>query len=168
MNRLIGVVYVFTNAGLRGGRKIGRTVKGADKRAVQVTREYGTVHPFRVESKHVVGDPNLVEALAHHILRRKRVKNTEIFMVTAPEAKAAIKKAAAMAVNGSRWQRLWLSLTLPKPVQGNGHSKLRQPWGLLFAFAVIAVLVWLATSKPKLPEWLPDQVYRAGVLFEKI
>jgi T5orf172 domain len=169
MRETMGVVYVMTNPALPGGRKVGRTVKGADRRAVQVTREYGTTDRFVVESKHVVHNPNLVEALAHHKLRHRRVRNTEIFMVNAAEAKSAIKNAAAMALHRSLWQKVWLFLTLPRPIPRSGNSRSRpQAWGLLVALVLTAGLLWIAQAKPPLPVWLPDQLYRAAALVERI
>ncbi len=64
---LIGFVYVFSNPGL-SAYKVGMTTRALRLRADELQREYGTVYPFEIASRHAVDDPAAVEALAHRIL----------------------------------------------------------------------------------------------------
>jgi hypothetical protein len=56
-----GWVYVLTNPCLPGLVKIGQTGNTAERRAVQVTQEYGVPVPFGVASRHATPDREAVE-----------------------------------------------------------------------------------------------------------
>ena len=66
---LPGFVYVFSNPGLTA-YKVGMSTRPLYLSRDELQRQYGTVYPFEIESRHAVDDPAAVEAMAHRILGR--------------------------------------------------------------------------------------------------
>ena len=65
---------MFRNPGLTA-YKVGMTTRALRLRADELQREYGTVYPFEIASRHAVDDPAAVKALTHRLLDRYRARN---------------------------------------------------------------------------------------------
>ena len=101
-----GFVYVFSNAGL-SALKVGMATRALYLRADGLTREYGTLCPFKIASRHAVDDPATVEALAHRVLDRYRVPRSELFACDLATCQSAIMAAAGNALGRPWWVRWW-------------------------------------------------------------
>ena len=112
-----GFVYVFRNPGLTA-YKVGMTTRALRLRADELQREYGTVYPFEIASRHAVDDPAAVEALAHRILARYRVPRSELFACDLAACHRAVKAAAVLVLDRPWWLRCWHWVTLPRPAVG--------------------------------------------------
>lgn len=163
-----GFVYVFGNRGLTA-YKVGMTTRALYIRAGELQREYGTVLPFEIASRHAVTDPAAVEALAHRILARHRVPRSELFACDLETCSRAIHAAAVLVLNRPRWLRVWHWITLPRPQAPRRYYpgpryRRDDPTGFLILLAVIGIVFVLAILKPDLPPWLPPSVLRAAAL----
>ena len=159
-----GVVDVFSNPGL-SARKVGTTTRALYLRADEPTREYGTLHPFKIASRHAVDDPATVEAPAHRILDRYRVPRSELFARDLATGQSAIMAAAGNALRRS-WWILWCH---PPPVAYRRPWRYRRTSGagsILFLLAVADFAALLVHFQPSLPAWFPGSVIRATYLLE--
>lgn len=68
----IGSLYVLENSGMEGCLKIGKTVKPAEIRAAEVTKEFEAVHPFRVSFVQRFRNYSLAEDYVHTCLVQHR------------------------------------------------------------------------------------------------
>jgi hypothetical protein len=116
-----GFVYVFSNPGL-SAFKVGMTTRALRLRADELQREYGTVYPFEIASRHAVDDPAAVEALAHRILARYRVPRSELFACDLGTCSHAVKAAAVLVLERPWWLRCWHWLT-DRGRTGRGQPK---------------------------------------------
>jgi hypothetical protein len=165
-----GFVYVFSNPGL-SAFKVGMTTRALYLRASELTREYGTVYPFEIASRHAVDDPAAVEAMAHRILARYRVPRSELFSCSQAECVRAVKAAAVLVLARPWWLRCWHRVVLPRPVAPRRRRRYRRASGagsLLFLFAVAALAALLVHLQPTLPSWFPSSVIRAAYLLERM
>ena len=164
-----GFVYVFSNPGL-SAFKVGMTTRALYLRASELTREYGTVYPFEIASRHAVDDPAAVEALAHRILARYRVPRSELFACDLATCHRAVKAAAVLVLERPWWLRCWHWVTLPRPAAPARRGRPRRASGagsLLFLFSVVALAALLVHFQPALPSWFPSSVIRAAYLLER-
>ena len=165
-----GFVYVFRNPGL-SAYKVGMTTRALRLRADELQREYGTVYPFEIASRHAVDDPATVEALAHRILDRYRVPRSELFACDLETCRRAVKTAALLVLDRPWWSRLWHGVTLPRPVASVRPGRYRRASGagsLLFLASVVALAVLLIRFQPELPAWFPSSVLHAAYLLERL
>lgn len=165
-----GVVDVFSNPGV-SARKVGMTTRALHLRADELTREYGTLHPFKIASRHAVDDPATVDALAHRILDRYRVPRWELFACDLATCQSAIMAAAGNALRRPWWVRWWHQATLPRPVAYRRPARYRRPSGagsVLFLLAVADFAALLVNFPPSLPAWFPGSVIRAAYLLEHV
>ena len=167
-----GFVYVFSNPGLTA-YKVGMTTRALRLRADELQREYGTVYPFEIASRHAVDDPAAVETLAHRILDRYRVPRSELFACDLAACHRAVKAAAVLVLDRPWWLRLWHGLTLPHPRPPRRPSRWRRsqrgsyvPLLALLLLALLAVLV--VQFKPDLPAWLPAALVRTTWRLERL
>ena len=164
-----GFVYVFSNPGL-SALKVGMTTRALYLRADELTREYGTLYPFEIASRHAVDDPPAVEALAHRILDRYRVPRSELFACDLATCQRAIMSAARNALGAPWWVRAWRWATMPPPVASRRPGRYRRASGagsVLFLLAVAAFATLLVHFQPSLPAWFPGSVIRAAYLLEQ-
>ena len=157
-----GFVYVFSNPGL-SAFKVGMTTRALYLRAAELTREYGTVYPFEIASRHAVEDPAAVESLAHRILARYRVPRSELFACDLDTCRRAVAAAAVLVLDRPWRLRVWHWLTLPRPVPPRRRyaSRRDDPFGLVVALLVVGLVLGLAILRPDLPPWLPSSMLRA-------
>lgn len=166
-----GFVYILRNPGLTA-YKVGMTTRALYLRAGELRREYGTLYPFEIASRHAVNDPAAVEALAHRILGRHRVPRSELFACDLETCQRAVMKAAAIVLERRPLLRVWHWLTLPRPAPRrsfNGRRRYRRddPAALLLLVLVGAVVAVLVVLKPDLPAWVPPSLLRATALLER-
>ncbi len=164
-----GFVYIFSNPGLTA-YKIGMTTRALRLRADELQREYGTVYPFEIASRHAVDDPAAVEALAHRILARYRVPRSELFACDLAACHRAVKAAAVLVLDRPWWLRLWHGVTLPRPAapaRRGGYRRASGTGSLLFLLSVVALAALLVYFQPALPGWFPSSVIRAAYLVER-
>lgn len=110
-----GWVYVLTNPGLPGVVKIGQTTRDTLTRSTELLREYGTVYPFAVASRHAVSDCVAVEAAAHLLLDRCRLPASEMFRCDVATAQKAVLTVAGDVLVAPWWLRAWRWLRRPSP-----------------------------------------------------
>lgn len=138
----------------------------------ELHREYGTVYPFEIESRHAVDDPAAIEALAHRILDRYRVPRSELFGCSLRECQRAIHAAALLVLERPWHIRLWHALTLPHPAytrrRGCRYRRSSGAGSVLFMVMVIALAMLLVQFHPDLPAWFPSSVIRAAYLLERL
>ncbi len=181
-----GWVYVLTNRGLPGVVKIGMTTRDTFIRTTELLREYGTVFPFAVASRHAVSDCAAVEAAAHRLLDGCRLPRSELFRCDVKAAQKAILSAAVEVLAAPWWCRLWRrqfgwgrlgrrvgrrSPQVPHPYHGSGSygSRRRGSYdGLLLLALVVALALPLMLLKPALPPWLPPSALRVALLLEHL
>lgn len=173
-----GWVYVLTNPGLPGVVKIGLTTRDTSTRSTELLREYGTVYPFALASRHAVSDCIAVEAATHRLLDRCRLPASELFRCEVATAQRAVLTAAGDVLAVPRWRRLWRSLWLrrrpaPRPAyrryDGPYWRRRRgSPDGLYILGLIVVLAVPLVLLKPVLPSWLPVGVVRLAVMLEHL
>lgn len=74
-------VYVMSNHGLTA-YKVSMTTRALYLRAHELNRQYGTVYPFEIASRHAVDNPAAVEALTFRFLARYRCHGRNCSPVT--------------------------------------------------------------------------------------
>jgi len=99
-------VYVLTNPGLPGVVKIGQTMRDTLTRSTELLREYGTVYPFAVASRHAVSDCVAVEAAADLLLDRCRLPASELFRCDMATAQRAVLAATGDVLAAPWWRRV--------------------------------------------------------------
>jgi hypothetical protein len=160
-----GFVYCLVNKGLPGYSKVGRTIRATKLRADELSREYGTRHPFEVYSKHMVSDCVAVETAAHRLLRNCRVPKSELFHCKPEVAQKAVKKAARMVLDRRWYVRLWYWLILPRPERAPKrwrrarHFYQVKRWCVVLTVLLIVILVGL---RPDIGGWLPGPLKRTA------
>lgn len=160
-----GFVYVFGNRGL-SAYKVGMTTRALRLRASELQREYGTVYPFEIASRHAVDDPAAVEALAHRILARYRVPRSELFACDLDTCCRAVASAAVLVLDRPWRLRVWHWLTLPRPAPVRRPYARRRyqrddPAFFVVLLVVVGLVVAVAVLKPDLPPWVPSSMLRA-------
>ncbi len=168
-----GWVYVMTNPLFPMYRKIGETGRTVSKRQSELRSGYGTEEEWDKESKHWTTDRRAVEALAHRLLHRQRVKGSEMFKCSAAKAKqTALKAIRIVEVRRRHWYwRLWYSIVLPRPERAPQRLRRARYWLLEWdGLALVFLAVWgffaLIHYKPDVPDWLPEPVARTAVRIE--
>jgi hypothetical protein len=161
-----GFVYVFSNRGLTA-YKVGMTTRTLYLRKNELAREYGTVYPFEIASRHAVDDPATAEALTHRILARYRVPRSELFTCDLATCVRAIHTAAVLVLDRPWWMRVWHWVTLPRPAPPPRRYRRGDPTGLVALLLVIGTVIVLCVLRPDLPPWLPASVIRAAYLVEQ-
>lgn len=167
-----GFVYVFSNRGLTA-YKVGMTTRALYIRRDELQREYGTVYPFEIASRHAVDDPAAVEALAHRILARHRVPRSELFACDLETCTRAVHAAAVLVLDRPWRLRVWHWLSLPRPGPARRSYARRRyrrgdPAGLIVVFLVVGLAIAVSWLKPDLPPWMPAAVIRAAYLVERL
>ena len=149
-----GWVYVLTNPGLPGVLKIGQTTRDTLTRSTELLREYGTVYPFAVASRHAVSDCVAVEAAAHLLLDRCRLPASELFRCDVTTAQKAVLATAGDVLAAPWWVCVW---------RRRGSRD-----GLIILGLVLVLAVPVVLLKPALPSWLPVSVLRVAVMLEHL
>jgi hypothetical protein len=94
---LAGYIYVLVNPAMPGLIKIGRTIRSAEERALELSSVSGVASPFVVAHSEFVGDVEGCERELHAQLADYRYsKNREFFRLSVESAIQSIKKFAGM------------------------------------------------------------------------
>ena len=174
LNPTPGWVYILTNPGLPGVVKIGQTTRDTRTRSTELLREYGTVYPFVVASRHAVSDCVAVEAAAHLLLDRCRLPASELFRCDVATAQKAVLAAAGDVLAAPWWLRVWRSLRRPSPRPA--YRPYDRPYwrrrgshdGLFILGLAVVLAVPVVLLKPALPSWLPVGVVRLAIMLEHL